>query len=424
MTVIDEVERPARFKQREGASFFVIAAFFLTGFFVVLSLPLISDGAQSVRFLDLLGIVGVIYLVSVALRNHLHPKVWFVFWVAGTGLLLVFTDALNDSDTGRLNILVRLVFSIATGIFLARMATKYSQVKTLSFGVWCGAVAACLIAYGQSQGISAMIALAPIDRVESAIQGILRPQAIWGHPNAAAQVTMAGAAIILLAWKKRQETTLLPLAMYAVLPIMNYMIMQNRSPLIVGLFICLLMTFRHSQIHLRVAAVLCVACLAAFLIFAPEYLIGDRWTGTFSGLSTSEQVVERLQSTFAGLSIAFEAPLGHALADREARMLAETGIRASHNGYIFAALVIGPWLAFPLFTLLFSVFRKRNNYYFTRHYGVAFGSISIMLLFEDAVFEPTVATLMAFISALAFIEVSNKNVLWNEARKEIGWQTH
>lgn len=404
MTAFDRQLMPSRRKPKQDSSVILVGTFFLTGVFVVLSFPLISDQAQSIRFLDLLGVIGLGYLAIFSVRQNLPPRIWLLCWISVSGLLLVFADAFSDTDAGRLSILGRLVFSIAGGIFLGNMAAKYSQIKALTIGAWCGAMVACLIAFGQSQGISSMIALAPIDRVESVIQGVVRPQAIWGHPNAAAQVTMAGAAMVLLAWNKSQGKIMLPVAMYAAVAILNYLIMQNRGPLIVGFLICLLVTVRHSQLHLRIVALLCVGFLAALIVFEPEILIGERWTATFSGKTTAEQAVERLRSTFAGLSIAFEAPLGHSPTEREARMLSENGIRASHNGYVFAALTIGPWVAAFFFFLLLSIFKPRDGHIFARSYGIALCSIGLLLLFEDSIFEPTVTTLLVLVATLSYLD--------------------
>lgn len=389
---------------RDRMPILLAAAFFLTGVFTVLSLPVIGDGAKSVRFLDLLGVVSLLHLARVGLRQPLPAKAWLGFSIFGIGVLLVAMNALQDGDTGRLNIVARLVLSGATGIFLARLATKHTQLTSLAIGLWCGALVACLIAYGQLIGLGSMIALAVVDRVDATIQGTLRPSAIWGHANAAGQSTMAGAAMILVAWKRREGRVLLPLVMYGTIALLNYIVMQNRSPLVVGLLICLLLTVRQPQILWRIAAALFLTGLIAILIFAPGSVFGDRWTGTFSGMTTLDQVFERVRSTVAGVGIAFEAPLGHALADREARMIAETGIRASHNGFVFAALVIGPWLTAFLLSVLVLAMAAAGRAARGRHYALAFGSLGLMLLFEDAIFEPTVTTLIVLLGSLMVLE--------------------
>jgi hypothetical protein len=402
-------------KKKQGASGYLVSAFFLTGIFIVLSLPLVGDGKQSLRFLDILGVISLFYLLYATFHQTLKPSQWLAFFMFGISFLLVFISAIYDSDIGRLNILVRLVLSIATGIFLALQAVKHSQIKVLALGVWCGAFLACLLAYGQMVGINALIELAPVDRVESAIKGVVRPQAIWGHPNAAGQVTMAGAALIIVAWKRQSRIILLPVLMYASIPGLNYLIMQNRGPLVVGLLICLLMTVQHSRVYLRISALFFVGCLAVVLMLEPQILIGERWTATFSGLSTSDQAVERFQSTLAGLAIAFEAPFGHALAEREARMLAETGLRVSHNGYVHAFLVLGPWLSGAMLAMLLITVLAVKRHHSQRRYNLALASVCAMLLFEDAIFEPTISTLLVLISSLAYVEKRTLGALYDRS---------
>lgn len=413
MTFIHDAYKPKAMNRKRGASLYLSLILFSVGFFIVLNLPILGDGTKNFRILDFVGFISVFYLIFAANKYKLSPFQWLSFFLCALGLTLVFINALYDVDSARQNIIVRFVLSIATGVTVASLAVRYQLVTTLAIGAWCGAFVACLIAYGQSIGVAALIAMAPIDRVESAIHGVMRPSAIWGHPNAAAQNIMAGAVMALIAWDKRNATILLSLMLYVLIIGLNYSVMQNRAPFLVGSVICLLATIRHPQLYMRMVSALCVVSVVVILMLEPQILIGERWTATFSGLSTAEQAVQRIRSTLVGLSIAMEAPLGHSIPEREALMISATGIRASHNGYIFSALVIGPWLTFTFIWIFLAIFLSRTSWGETRNFRLAIGSILLMLFFEDAIFEPTILTLLVLIAYLKHLSAKDKNLKIN-----------
>ena len=381
-------------------------ATFLLGCLVVLSLPLLPQLEKTPRILDVIGSAGIIYLGLVVFKFRLPVSVWIAGIVVVISILLPLVSALMLGDVARVIVCARLLLSISGGILIAQIAVYYSQIDVLIFGIWTGAFVAMLIAFGQSLDVEVLVGMLPADRNESAVFGVLRPSAIWGHPNAAAQVTMAAAAMIFIAKERGRHFVLLPLLMFLLIASPSYDVMLNRAPLIVSAMAGLFFSFMYGSMFLKGAAIVATAIFLSILAFSPQSILTDRWSGTFSGLSTNEQAYERLGAALTGLDLSFEAPFGHSDADRSEKLMAQAGVRAAHNGFVFAALTIGPWVTLILFGILFSVCFGLRPPAVNRHYGMTMGSISIMLLFEDSIFEPSIMTLLVLTAALIFSERS------------------
>lgn len=377
---------------------------FVGGFIAILSFPLIPGAAQTPRLLDILGLAAFPVGAWSLFRLKIATSHWLIGWGVALAFVAPLTLAALTDDVGRVIVLIRAGSSIAAGIMLAKWALRTGHVATLAVGIWSGAAVAMLIAAGQIMGKTWLIGLMPVDRADTTVLGFDRVSVIWGHPNAAAQITMAAAAVILLVSRKSGGQVMLPLALYLSIAGLNYALMMNRAPIVIGLVIAILMTIRHRSIYLRLFTLMCLIFLGAILISDPGILLGERWTGTFSGMSTEDQAQERMHSTLTGITIAFEQPLGYSAAERETRMLAETGVRASHNGYVFAMQVIGAWSATFLFFVLFLLLRPFSAIPHTRHVGAASGSICLMLLFEDALLDPSIVFILTLISTIAFLE--------------------
>lgn len=400
--LVSKNSRVAKQSFRLDATFAASSALFLAGFLSVLSLPLFPDAERTPRTLDVIGIFATVFL----LFRFWKIKTSWTGWLAGVGatlaLALPLAVSITTGDTGRTIIIARIVTAIAAAIVLGGWAVRTDRITILALGMWTAAAMAMAIALGQRVGIEWLVALMPVDRSESAVSGILRASAIWGHPNAAAQVTMAAAAVILMAWKQSDGRVVLPILLYFSIAVLNYAIMLNRAPIVVGLGIVAIATIRQDNFYIKSFAVFCLCLLTAVLVSDPSVLLGERWTGTFSGMTTYDQMLERFRSTIAGIRIAFEQPFGHSVADREARMLAEIGIRASHNGFVFAALTIGPWAVIFLFAIFFGAGRNSDNG--ARTTALATSSICLMLLFEDALLEPAIIFCLAILAAIQFFK--------------------
>lgn len=397
-------------KSNKTATYYIIETILVLfcGISLVLSLPLIPGALETPRTLDILGLACLLTLLTKIFRAKfsftgcLYTLATAILFVT----LLIYTSQTNDMK--RLVILGRLVLSISTGITLATTCLKRDRVALLLFSVWLGSLIAVLIAMGQSLGISSLLALQPPDQVQSSALGILRPSAIWGHPNAAAQITMAGAACALALHERSGSKLIFSLLLFSAIPILNYISMQNRAPIIIGIVMIVAIPLMRKNIFSKSGATLLAALVLTTLYVSPQAVLGDRWTGNFSGMSSFDQGRERITSTLSGLDIAFTAPFGMPPDERNERMLLEAGVKASHNGFIFSALTIGPVITGLLLAPIVVALRKSRFVPLDRSYSHAIISILLMLLFEDALLDPSIVAILALLTCFIILTPAHK----------------
>lgn len=384
------------------------ALIFALGVGIVMNLALDPSAARSPRLLDLMGLAALPGLFWAGLRLRAAARLWVWGGLAGGMVAALMAVALAAGDAGRAILIGRVVLSVALGVALARVALRHRAVGALALGLWTGAVCGVALAQGQALGSPALLALMPVDAVVSSALGIARPSGIWGHPNAAAQVTMAGAAMILLLLGGRGPGGLWPVAAFVAVAVGNYTVMSNRAPLVVAAVVALVICLHLGGRQVRVAATTAALAVLVVLWLQPGAILGERWTATFNGMTTLDQTAERAGTALAGLFIALEQPLGHDHAAREARMMAETGMKAAHNGFVHAALVLGPWAAAGLLALLVRAALAGRGTARATGLGYATGTVWLMLMFEDAALEPSIVAVLACLAGLAGMQAGQE----------------
>ena len=220
-------------------------------------------------------------------------------------------------------------------------------------------------------------------------------------------------------WKRQEGHLIQPLVLFLSIAVLNYVIMQNRAPILIGALILFYVIFCYRSFTISFAAINMAFFLLTVVLLSPESIFGARWTGNFGGMSIFDQGHDRLKSTISGFMISLSAPFGLTADERNARLIAEAGVRASHNGFVYSALTVGPiittLLLWPMIRALLYTQGKRTN----RAYDYPIISICIMLLFEDALLEPSIVAILALLTAC--IKIEENSAFANNSAAESKW---
>ena len=319
----------------------------LAGFlgFGLLFSPYIIAGRDSApRLTDLVG--GILWLLVPALLltgHRLHRarslRLLVVVW-------LVLAWVLRDAYLYGLNpqtAQVRWVLAIPYAYLLATLSIDPAHRRRIAIGIFWGAVGNLWVVGMQLMGhndliLSLGLTSPRFDQWWVHVRGvdIVRPVGMWGHPNASAGVIALALPAALGAGEGRRSELPWLLAGLAV-AMLGSALTLTRSAALVGGFVALTWIFLSRGAVSRQAR---LGLLGVFLIGG--ILVGppggwDRWT---SGSNATNQF-ERQLATQAALQLAVEHPLGLGSGYQVALREATGGIPATHNAWLYLALVAG-----------------------------------------------------------------------------------
>ena len=134
-----------------------------------------------------------------------------------------------------------------------------------------------------------------------------------------------------------------------------------------------------------------------------------RWTDTGDALLN---VSDRLLTNFSTLDLALRHPLGMGVAEGHRALFADTGIQATHNAWLQAALVFGIPLALAIaVAFLVAISRLRHGWRADAFWpGLIAFHLSGLFLFEEHLNNPTFVILTVWLAIEAARRSRRKNV--------------
>lgn len=319
-----------------------------------------SEAEGSPRLSDLISVLlAIVLLVRWVTGYRYAVRFPVALWVV-LGLIVVWfarervvNGTLSNTDP------LRWLLAVPYAYALHRFASRSSTRSPLVFGLCIGAAANVGVIALQAAGLTELTVQLGLASGRwsivwiSGVHEALRPTGMWGHPNASAGVI---ALCFPLACGLIDEKRLRPwwIVLVWFIVFASSVLTYTRSGILVSAFVFLLWTGRSlatgRYVHWKLSLLL--AATVALAVVGPP----GGWWRWINESDISQNSAGRFDSTFRGTQLALRHPLGIG-ADYQRQLAAITSeeIQATHNGWLYLALVGG--LPFALF-MLFGVTRR------------------------------------------------------------------
>ena len=376
----------------------------LAGFLLTVNIYLVPILTSSPRATDLGGffLAGWIIFRLVRSRQDSVPLV-AVGWTALTPLIWLFFTILNgDSATGVLA--ARWLLALPWALALVLLVDDEEKQIQFAWGLVVGGLINTLVIILQWQGMESYLQLLGLSSAganyHTYVSFKVRIPGLHGQHNASSSViSLLIPAIFCLYFKGRCKLSHLLLALSGMM--ISLHLTSTRSPLIaavltVGFASLLARRFGRSVLIGFILVSLLVPLVA---VYGPP---GGwaRWKNTEALVSNAS---ERSDSTLGAARLAVEHPLGLGVKQGEKMLSGRTGIGATHNAFIQAALVFGlPLALLILWGFMVVIFRSLGgvDHPFFLPGLIAFQTAGLFM-FEEHLNNPTFIIISAWLIALA-----------------------
>lgn len=321
----------------------------LLGFFLVANATVFASDGNSIRATDLFGLGMGVYLL---LRSG-HPNFpWSRLAAAGVlvFLPLVWTGlaVLGLTDRSTIAQGARWILAVPWAVILWSMLQAEPGRTRFIKGLAVGCVFNVFVIVAQQYGMDA-----PLQRLGFSSFGVrlvwvgeqLRMPGLHGGPTASAAVISLVAPATLWIYLRDRGNILWPAVGFATAGIALHLT-ASRSPLVMLVLttlITLTLTF-HRRRALLLWAIVLGLCGPVLTVYGPP---GGwvRWTDTSDA---ALNVSDRLLSNEGAVELVMAHPLGMGVDDGHRALYEDTGIQATHNAWLQAALIFGLPMALVL----------------------------------------------------------------------------
>ncbi len=319
-----------------------------------------SEAEGSPRLSDLISVVLAVVLLIRWITGYRYALRFPVaLWVV-LGLVLIWfgrewivNGTLSNTDP------LRWLLAVPYAYALYRFASRPDTRSPLVIGLCIGAAANVGVLALQAAGLGELtvqLGLASGRWSSIWISGAheaLRPTGMWGHPNASAGVIALCFPLVCgLIDEKRLRPWWILVAWLIVFA--SAMLTYTRSSILVSALVFVVWTGRSVATgrYARWKLSLLLAAVVGLAIIGPP----GGWWRWINESDIAQNSAGRFDSTFRGTQLALMNPLGIG-GDYQRQLAAITsgGIEATHNGWLYLALVGG--LPLALF-MLFGVMRR------------------------------------------------------------------
>ena len=327
-----------------------------------------SEAEGSPRLSDLISVLlGIALLIRWITGYRYAVRFPIELWVV-LGLLLVWFARewiVNGilSDTDPLRWLLAVPYAYALYRFASRPATR----SPLVIGMCVGAAANLIVLALQAAGLNELAVHLGLTSgrwssiwITGTLPPALRPTGMWGHPNASAGVI---ALCFPFACGLVDEKRLRPWWIVAawVVVFVSSVLTYTRSGILVSALEFVLFTFRSllTGRYARWKLSFFLATIVALAVIGPP----GGWWRWLNESDLFQNSADRFDTTLHGMQLAFLHPLGIGGEYRsQLAAMTNSGLGATHNAWLYLALVAGLPLAFYM---LFGVTRRLTGLFIT-----------------------------------------------------------
>ncbi len=379
---------------------------FLAGFFLTANLYLLPFLASSPRTTDLGGLLlGCWVLVRLAKGRQKAQPLVVVGVVSLIPILWMFFSLLgNDSATTVLT--ARWLLAMPWALALIFLMETDQRQEMFAWGLLIGCLLNVLVILLQKSGFQSMLQMVGLSssgaNYRKFVSHQVRIPGLHGHHNASSSVTSLLVPVgFYLYYRHKLKLYYLLLSLFGLLIAIH--LTSTRSPIVVAVFTVIFVSalarkFRQS---ILIGVVLLSLLVPLIIVYGPP---GGwaRWNNTEALVSNAG---ERGTSGLGAMELCVENPLGMGVIAGRIELAGKTGIRATHNAFIQAALVWGlPFGILVSVGLILAVFRGlggiESSFFLP---GLLAFHVTGLFLFEEHLNNPTFIILAAWLISLAFV---------------------
>jgi hypothetical protein len=327
----------------------------MLGFFLIANVYLIPAQAQTPRAADAIGVVLGLWLLWRFCTRGLHAGPLGLLLLFGAIPLVWGLYAYYTGDVQTALLSFRWLLAIPWGYVLFTITQDERQRSSLVWGMLSGCLGSVVVLALQFYGfveLTQNLGLAAQDLTESYVGTTLRSAGLEGHPNAGAAISSLAVPLSLyLYYAYRTHIVVVALGMGVMLAGVQFT--ETRSVGLVSLvtvltvFCANVLTSKAGR-SLRLAALLTYVGLPILLFLGPP----AGWSRWLDYQDIESNSGERLLSNAGALQLSFEHPLGLGMESAGQMLYDLTGIEATHNAFLQAALVYGPFFGGALALLV------------------------------------------------------------------------
>lgn len=374
------------------------------GFLLTVNLYVLPHAGTSPRLTDLVALVLALWLL---VHTHRHGIPGLPLAVAALVALLPLgwtAYSLLEHDTTTFVLAARWLLAVPWALALVVLAPDTASRTRFMQGLLVGAGVNALVVVMQYTGFDAPLRVFGIASTDSEmatwVMDEVRLPGLHRHYGASSAVTSLIAPAALYLYARGRHGIWLPLVALAALAV-TLQLTFTRSPLLVTAVstALALLCARRTRPLVILGATLLVVAIPALVIVGPP---GGkaRWTDE---LSFQANAHERFASTWAGIELAFEHPLGMGVDAAQTELKRLVAIDATHNAFVQAALFLG----LPLAVMLGYAFVHHSVRLFRGidDPGFALALLAVHVLglffFEEHLNNPTFVILASWLAAAA-----------------------
>ena len=305
-------------------------------------------GAYGYRLSDLFAIACCLGLVALSLETTRVVAVTLFSCIVG----LLFVPAIYGGDAVTSTLAAHYILYSLAAVFIGYVLKDRQALRIFCYGLIIGLVGSVGLMAVVASGLFPTQTLAGMGLTAGYaaefggyIRETPRSSGLWGHPNEAGHVATlaAGAAAFLYTADRR----LVPLAVTGAAFLAVFYFTLCRAGFAAGVIVLMLALLIPAYRRGFGSGLIAVVLIGAFVFAANLDVLGARLA---DDANATDNARERLTSSATGIWLALEHPFGQSLTDFSRNMSSFTAVETPHNGFIFAAAILG----IPTFFVLLS----------------------------------------------------------------------
>ncbi len=379
---------------------------FLMGFILSVNfylLPFLPTSPRATDFGSLL--LGGWVLTRLARGRQKSQPLAIIALIALTPIIWLFFSFLG-SDPQTTVLTARWLLAMPWALALVFLLEDDRRQNMLAWGLLLGGLVNVLVIILQwlgFEGILQMVGLSSSGaNYHHFVSHQVRIPGLHGHHNASSSViSLLVPAGFFLYFRHRLKLNLLLVSLGGLLIALH--LTSTRSPLLVAVFSVVFVTALARKI--RQSALIGVVLLGVLVPLVVVYGPPGGWARWKNTEALTSNAAERGDSGLGAVELCIENPLGLGVAEGHIQLAGKTGIRATHNAFLQAALVwgvpFGILISVGLILTVLRGFAGQESGYFLPSL-LAFHTCGLFM-FEEHLNNPTFIILAAWLVAVAFL---------------------
>lgn len=380
---------------------------FLAGFILTANIYLLPFLATSPRATDLGSLVlGCWVLVRLAHGKQKAAPLALVGMVSLIPIIWMFFSLMgNDPATTVLT--ARWLLAMPWALALLFYMETDERQEMLAWGLIVGCLLNVLVVILQQLGFESILQMVGLSsqgaNYQHYVSHQIRIPGLHGHHNASSSITsLIIPAAFFLYFRQKIKLNLLLGSLLGLMIVIH--LTSTRSPIVVAVFSVIFVSALARR--LRQSALIGIVLLSLMVPLIVVYGPPGGWTRWNNTEALISNATERADSGLGALQLCVDNPLGLGVSKGHIDLVSKTGIKATHNAFLQAALLWG--LPFGLLVsvgVLLAVFRGFGGGIESSFFLPSLLAFHVagLFMFEEHLNNPTFIILAAWLMALAFL---------------------